>query len=171
MRSLKSVSVVGLIVLTPVVFEAVKAASGAGLRVSGQAERPAATTSRDSKPLPVGRRKQLLVDDHVIAKKQNVTRKLGTVTKANGGKPIITDGVFYGSVLHNEGRFRMWYRKHGGGGYNYAESSDGLNFKRGPDIQGINFAGDFTMSVSLDQHETDPSHRFKAAYDLSLIHI
>ncbi|HAA61692.1 MAG TPA: hypothetical protein DCE39_12260 [Planctomycetaceae bacterium] len=160
MRSLSSISVVGLIVLTPMGFESVKAASG-----SGPAERRAATTSRNSKPVPVGRRKQLLVDDFVIAKKQNVTRKLGTVTKANGGKPIITDGVFYGSVLHNQGRFRMWYRKRGGGGYNYAESADGLNFKRGPDIKGINFAGDYTMSVSLDQHETDPAHRFKAAYD------
>ncbi|MBO51964.1 MAG: hypothetical protein CMJ69_14445, partial [Planctomycetaceae bacterium] len=144
MRSLSSISVVGLVVLTSMGFESVKAAGGAG-----QAERRAATTSQNSRPVPVGRRKQLLVDDFVIAKKRNVTRKLGTVTKANGGKPIITDGVFYGSVLHNEGRFRMWYRKHGGGGYNYAESSDGLNFKRGPDIKGINFAGDFTMSVSL----------------------
>ena len=119
----------------------------------------------DAELVSIENSKQLLVDDHVISEKQNVVRGLGQVIKANGGKPIVTDGRFYGSVLYDQQRFKMWYRRHGGGGYYYAESTDGLRFERKADVEGINFAGDFTFSVSLDMHETDPAHRFKAAYD------
>ena len=143
----------------------VKAGNGLGFGATVRAQPATRTARRDADLVSVGYRKQLLVDDYVIANKQNVARKLGTVTKANGGKPIVTDGCFYGTVLYNEGRFKMWYRKHGGGGYHYAESPDGLRFKRVADVEGINFAGDFTMTVCIDSNETDPAHRFKAAYD------
>ena len=113
----------------------------------------------------VGLRKQLFVDDYVVAEHSGVVRALGKATKANDGRPIVTDGRFYGTVLYDRDRFKMWYRKHGGGGYNYAESSDGLHFKLIAEVAGINFAGDFTMTASIDPHETDPEHRFKAAYD------
>ena len=42
-----------------------------------------------AKPLAIGLRKQLLVDDLVLAERANVTRELGQVTKANDGKPLI----------------------------------------------------------------------------------
>src|SRR5687768_2047230 len=104
----------------------------------------------------VGVRKQLLVDDRVIAEKTGVTRELGRPTKANGGKPIFTDGWFYGTVLHDEGKFKLWFRKPGTNGFGYAESKDGLAFEKKADLKGINFAGDYTLAVELDPNETDP---------------
>ncbi|MCZ6796062.1 MAG: hypothetical protein O7J95_20835 [Planctomycetota bacterium] len=117
------------------------------------------------KPIDVGLEKQLLVDDHVLAGRSGVRRELGRVTKAAGGRPIFTDGWFYGTVLHDENRFKMWYRKTGRQGYGYAESRDGLRFERKADVQGIPFAGDVNLAVELDPHETDPAHRFKAGFD------
>ncbi|MDP6722564.1 MAG: hypothetical protein QGF59_28130, partial [Pirellulaceae bacterium] len=120
---------------------------------------------RDLGPLTFGFRKQLFVDDFVVAETQSVTRVLGQVTKANDGKPIFTDGRFYGTVLHDEGKFKLWFRKPGTSGFGYAESSDGLTFKNRADVQGINFAGDYTLAVEIDPAETDPQRRFKAGYD------
>ena len=136
---------------------AVFAGSGSGL--------PTGHARGSEQPVNVGLRKQLFVDDYVVAEKSGVTRRLGRVTKANGGKPIFTDGRFYGSVLYDQGKFKMWYRGHQGGGYGYAESSDGLHFEKTAEVTGINFAGDYTMSVMIDPRETDAEHRYKAAYD------
>jgi len=124
-----------------------------------------AESPTNTKPLRIGLRKQLLVDDFVIDNMQNLTRELGRVTKANGGKPIFTEGWFYGTVLHDAGRFKMWYRLPGSKGYGCAESKDGIRFRKTAKISGINFAGDYTLSVTIDPHETDSKHRYKAAYD------
>jgi len=113
----------------------------------------------------VGQRTQLLVDDHVIVSREGLTRRLGQVTKANGGKPIFREGIFYGTVLYDQGRFKMWWRKRGKVGYGYSESRDGIRFTKRMDVSGINFAGDFTLTVMIDPHETDPAHRYKASYD------
>ena len=74
----------------------------------------------------VGLRKQLLVDDWMVAEKHGLVRELGTVTKQNAGKPIF-EGYFYGTVLHDEGKFKMWHR---GNPYGYAESLDGIHFNK-----------------------------------------
>ncbi len=124
-----------------------------------------AAPKESSQGVPVGLRKQLFVDDYVVSEKQNLVRELGKVTKANEGRPIFTEGRFYGSVLHDRGRFKMWYRHHEGGNYGYAESSDGIHFQRITDLTGVPFSGDFNMSVIIDPHETDPAHRFKAGFD------
>ena len=117
-------------------------------------------------PVDIGQRKQLLVDDYVIARMENITRQLGRVTKENEGQPIFTEGWFYGTVLQDEGIFKMWYRteKPGGYEYKYAESKDGLNFSTISGLTGIH-SKSHTLTVSLDSHETDSAHRFKAAYD------
>ncbi len=118
-----------------------------------------------NRPLQIGVRKQLFVDDHLIAEKINVTRELGQVTRANGGKPIFSDGWFYGSVLRDGGKFKMWYVNQGNNACGYAESSDGLRFDKIADVKGIPFAGDYTLAVIVDENETDPKHRYKAGYD------
>ena len=41
-----------------------------------------------AEPVSVGLRKQLLVDDWVVAEKSGVTRELGRGEKQNGGKPV-----------------------------------------------------------------------------------
>ena len=93
------------------------------------------TKSEDS--LRVGLRKQLFVDDRLIATMSNLTRELGQVTKANKGTPLLVADkpwekvslLRFGSVLLDGDRFRMWY------GMNdhflgYAESDDGLSWTK-----------------------------------------
>jgi hypothetical protein len=124
-----------------------------------------AVESASEKMVEVGLRNQLFVDDYVVESMENITRRLGCVEKANGGKPIFTDGWFYGTVLFDNGKFKMWWRKPERQGFGYAESTDGLKFRKVADVNGINFAGDYTLSVTIDSHENDPAHRYKAAYD------
>ena len=117
-----------------------------------------------AEPIDIGTHKQLFVDDFIVAKSSGVTRELGRVTKANAGKPIFTDGWFYGTVLRDDNLFKLWYRKPDEG-FGYAESTDGLGFKKKAAVTGINFAGDFTLAVEIDTHEKNAQHRYKAAYD------
>ena len=116
-------------------------------------------------PIAIGTNKQLLVDNFVVDRMTNVTRELGAVTKENDGEPIFSDGRFYGTVLYDQDRFRLWYREHGKTGYGLAESNDGIQFSKKAKLTGLNFAGDFTLSVEKDPHEKDPLHRYKGAYD------
>ncbi len=155
-RLFLSVSVAGLLVLCSVLGAS---ACNGGRAVAGTASPP-----NPDAFLKIGNRKQLLVDDYVVAERQSLTRELGTVQKANGGKPIFTGGRFYGTVLYDGGRFKMWYRRHDRG-FEYAESHDGLHFEKKASVTGINFAGDYTLAVIIDPHETDPAHRYKASYD------
>lgn len=101
----------------------------------------------------------------MLSEHSNVRRVLGKPVKLNNGKPIFTAGWLYGTVLRDEERFKLWFRKPGNQGYGYAESSDGLQFQIKSDVTGINFAGDYTLAVEIDSHEAEQGHRFKAAYD------
>ena len=90
------------------------------------------------KPLEIGSRKQLFVDDFVGAERAAVTRELGQVVKANGGKPVLVpdkpweDDAFGcpATVLHDGKKFRMWYRPWGEVSIAYAESKDGLRWEK-----------------------------------------
>ncbi len=135
-------------------------------------------------------RKQLFVDDYVVAQKTNVVRQQGRVTKANGGKPILvadkpweTDHFLIGSVFRDGDRFRMFYKA----GYAppaagdppgtphllvaTAQSIDGLNWTK-PELGIRDFNGSsrnnlierMGMTCFVDPHETDPAHKYKAAY-------
>lgn len=153
------------------------------------------------KPLAIGTRKQLLVDDYSVAHQVNVSRELGQVIKENGGKPVLrVDKPWedpygfgnYGSVLHDGGKFRMWYRPFSGG-VAYAESTDGLHWHKPKlgiydfDLPKLRRLGGFQMTSKLkqpysgkdnnllgylgdawccflDAHETDPAHKYKAAH-------
>ena len=110
--------------------------------------------------IELGLRKQLFVDDWAVAEKSNVVRELGQVTKQNGGEPIF-EGFFYGTVLHDEGKFKMWYR---GNPYGYAESIDGIHFKKISLLKGLDPAHHNTASFYIDPNETDPDHRYKICY-------
>ena len=133
-------------------------------------------------PIKVGFRKQLLVDDYLIARRTGLTRALGKATKLNDGKPVIvvdqpweTNVGFYGTVLHDSEKFQMWYRIHRHPwALGYAESVDGLNWRK-PNLglvwmngskqnNIINTEWGWTFTCFLDLHETDPAHRYKACY-------
>jgi len=102
---------------------------------------------------PIGLRKQLLVDDYVIAEKHNITRelghpkKLGVVMKPSvptdfdpvkqfpNGLPETGGYAEFGrrlAVVWNENRqiFQMLYRASGEGATAYAESRDGINWTK-----------------------------------------
>ena len=152
------------------------------------------------KPVQVGLRKQLLVDDFLVAQSKNVTRRLGTAVKANGGKPLaftrVADGgrkvgvdvwPLFASVYFDARRqkFRMWHRisfndrsrrkarkltadEIGvGAGYHrgYSESGDGLHFTLVSLLKGLTTGGDTNLVVTIDDHETDPAHKYKIAFD------
>jgi len=112
-----------------------------------------------------GPQKQLLVDKHMIDRTQHVQRVLGRVHKANNGRPIFRNGFFYGTVLHADQRFKMWFRRFDGAGYGYAESVDGLHFTKKADLVGLNFAGDINLAVELNRPDSQPSRRFLGGYD------
>jgi hypothetical protein len=119
----------------------------------------------DATPVPVGIQKQLLVDDYVVAETRNVERVLGRVEKVNDGEPIFKDGWFYGTVLHDQDRFKLWFRKFNSGGYGYAESMDGINFSKKANLTGINFAGDINLAIELNRPDAEASHRYLGGYD------
>ncbi len=82
-------------------------------------------------PIVVDSTKQLFLDDHLIARMDNITRTIHAVTKSEHN-PILWPteawegkvAIVYGSVLRDGDRYRMWY--HGGSGVSYAESEDGI---------------------------------------------
>jgi len=82
------------------------------------------------------------------------------VEKQNGGKPVF-EGYFYSTVLHDEGKFKLWYR---GNPYGYAESADGLHFDKISLLKGLDPAHHNTASFYIDPNETDPAHRYKICY-------
>jgi len=138
----------------------------------------------DAAVVEVGHRKQLLVDDYVIAKTSNVKRELGRVTKLNGGKPLLVRDrpweqtcSFYGTALHDGQKFQMWYRTGGESGpLGYAESTDGRQWVK-PNLGLVEFKGSkrnnlvddklglaYAFSCFIDPHETDPAHKYKCCW-------
>lgn len=133
----------------------------------------------DSDLAPVGLRKQLFLDDYVVAETAHVTRELGQVTKAHGGRPVLVadkpweqaDVFRLGSVMRDGDRFRMWYQLNDDL-FGYAESPDGLRWTK-PNLKLREYEGsevnnllldNLGVNCFLDLHETDPMHRYKSAY-------
>jgi len=109
----------------------------------------------------VGLRKQLLVDDHVLDCKEGLRRVLGQAAKANEGRPIMVADKpwesgrwglygFYGTVLHDGEKFRMWYNPWRFA-VAYAESTDGLHWQK-PSL------GLYDFSVERANRETQFDH-------------
>ncbi len=128
-------------------------------------------------PVAVGTRKQLLVDDFLISHRDNITRELQRAAKANGAQPVLVHDkpwedpnyIQVKSVFREDNRFRMWYwgREWATA---YAESEDGFLWRK-PSLGIHEFRGskdnnltDLCESCYLDPHDTDPAHKYKAAY-------
>jgi len=139
--------------------------------------------------VPVSLQKQLLVDDHVVSEKRNVTRELGKVKKIGvvlrpslntdfhpswkkpDGSRVALDFGYYLSVLRNEERkvFQMWYMAYRSSGVGYAESKDGVNWTQPPvGKDGKNNIVHLSQGFSCT---VDPSlpwghpEKYKAAFD------
>ncbi len=116
-------------------------------------------------PLTIGTDPQLFADDYLIDSSRHLRRVAHQATKANDGNPIFRDGRLYGTVLYDDGKFKMWWRHQDQSGYSYAESVDGLDFETKAELSGINFAGDYTLAVEIDENAPDKNARFIAGYD------
>lgn len=89
------------------------------------------TTNVVAAPITVGAKKQLFLDDYLIASQNNLTRRIHPARKFSGN-PVLWPSeswepayaVTWGSVFRDEGKYRMWYRTPVG--VSYAESDDGI---------------------------------------------
>ena len=136
-------------------FRSIKADVGEGIDGLAEAipifeKQTAKQRVETTAPLEIGFKKQLFVDDYIVAEKRNVTRELGRITRENRGKPVMVADKpwehanrigFYMTVLRDEkhDRFKMWYlAQHGGW-----QDSNGFNTEIGPagvDISGVGYA-------------------------------
>ena len=135
-------------------------------------------------------RRYLFVDDGLIAKLDGVRRVVHPVQKAEGNpliRPDIAQGervaFLYGSVLYEDGTFRMWYESSRGAESSgqsascvaYATSKDGYHWER-PELGLIDWFGSkennvvyttgykgnaYDASVIRDDDDPDPTRRYK----------
>lgn len=153
-----------------------------------------AVASASEGPLEIGTRTQLLVDDLIVADSRNLERVLHQAVKANDSQPVRfwqrdarenrvpLQASIYASPMYDaeRGVFRMWSRVYPGltepralpgtevhkhMRYGYSESADGIDFDFVGELQGLHSLGDYNSVVTLDEHETDPAHRYKIGYD------
>ena len=88
-----------------------------------------------AEPITLDARRQLFLDDFLIASMKGARRMIEPARK-HPANPVLwptedwedTMATVYGSVLRDGGRFRMWY--HSRIGVGYAESDDGLKWER-----------------------------------------
>jgi len=113
-------------------------------------------------PITVGTAKQLFLDDHLIAAQQNVSRHIHPARK-HPANPVLEPtepwerdtAILYGSVIQDGDRRRMWY--YAGGNVGYAESADGLQWRK-PPLGVIAHQGrDTNLVVRRDESDGSPS--------------
>jgi hypothetical protein len=96
----------------------------------------AAASAADA-PLQLDARRQLFLDDHIIASLTRVRRTVESARKFPGN-PVLWPAesweppmaTVYGSVIRDGDKFKMWYKS--GMGVAYAESSDGIVWIKPP---------------------------------------
>jgi len=134
----------------------------------------------------------LAIDDYALPLRQNLSLHLSrptirpvpvlTPSRDNPGAPDHLSAQFFGTVLLDHGRFRLWYYpdSHGDapgtlqlGPICYAESDDGLEWTK-PDLGQVKFRGSrhnnalalpdhVTQGITLirDDDDPDPNRRYK----------
>jgi hypothetical protein len=141
-------------------------------------------------PIVLDSRRQLFFDDYLIASTARVKRTTMQAEKFPGN-PVLwptetwepPKAVIYGSILRDEGKFKMWYLS--GPGVGYAESNDGVQWNK-PRFDLTQIGGErsnllFKMKdvmegpeafpyfheifgVHRDDREPDPTRRFKMGF-------
>jgi hypothetical protein len=141
-------------------------------------------------PIEVGQKKQLFLDDHLIASATNISRTIHQAEKSKDN-PVIRQtehwedpfNILYGSVIRDGQKYKAWYKS--GPGVSYAESDDGLHWIKPPlDLVAVNGAKTNILfrktselkgseelpyyhelfGVHKDEREPDPSRRYKMGY-------
>lgn len=143
-----------------------------------------------SVPIEVGQKKQLFLDDYLVASSTNVVRKIHAAEKSRSN-PVIRQtepwedpfNILYGSVIRDGQTYKAWYKS--GPGVSYAESDDGIQWVKPPlDLVQINGAKTNILfrkiselkgsealpyyhelfGVHKDERDPDPSRRYKMGY-------
>jgi hypothetical protein len=132
--------------------------------------------------LDVSERENLFIDDYLIEQKVKIECTLHQPRKYVGNpimRPIARwEGLsvnVFGTVLKDEGLYKMWYQGYGGTPYTgcYAVSSDGVFWRRTAlgliEYEGSKDNNIFLMDISpvnvmKDDRETDPERRYKAVF-------
>jgi len=144
--------------------------------------------------ITLSHQKQLFLDDYLIRSRTNIKRRIHPAQKYDGNPVLWASepwepklGVLYGSVIQDEGKYKMWYKS--GMGVGYAESSDGIRWVK-PRLDLVKVDGQKTnllflkrekfkgpeafptfwelFGVHKDEKDTDPSRRYKMGF-LSII--
>lgn len=132
----------------------------------------AASGRAADRPIPIGDRRQLFIDDRFIASASGVSRTVNPPVKA-GPIPLSTPVTGYvNGIVEHEGRYLMYYRSEGG--YAVATSADGITWDC-PNIGGrdataraagsVVFPGCEEGGVFLDPKDTE-GFPFKAIFGI-----
>lgn len=146
--------------------------------------------SPGSQPIDVGPRKQLFLDDYLVASTTNIVRRIHPAEKSKSN-PVIRQtepwedpfNILYGSVIRDGQKYKMWYKS--GPGVSYADSDDGIHWVKPPlDLMPIGGAKTNILfrktselkgsdelpyyhelfGVHKDEREPDPARRYKMGY-------
>lgn len=98
-------------------------------------------------PIVVDEKRQLFLDDYLVASSKNVRRMIHPARK-HFGNPVLQPGFIYGSVIVDGGKYRMWYQAQSGLAHvAYAESRDGIAWEK-PDLGLVEIDGKPTNLVA-----------------------
>ena len=140
--------------------------------------------------IEVGAKKQLFLDDYLIASSTNIVRTIHPAEKSKSN-PVIRStepweeqlNVIYGSVIRDGQQYRMWYKN--GLGVSVASSDDGVHWVK-PQLDFVKVNGAKTnilfrrsdethgsenlpyyqelFGVFKDDRESDPARRYKMGF-------
>jgi hypothetical protein len=160
------------------------------IRIVGSALIAFLSTTAVDAAIVLDSRKQLFLDDYLIASMTRVKRTIEQAQKFPGNPALWPmesweppKAVIYGSVIREGAKFKMWYLS--GAGVGYAESDDGIRwnkprfdltlvngersnilFTRKSDTEGPDAFPYFheLFGVHRDDREPDPTRRFKMGF-------
>ena len=139
----------------------------------------------------VGHTVLFAVDDYLLPFKRNLcyyltkpevhTEPVLAPSDDNPNAPDHSVAHFYGTVLHDNNKFKMWYsgksEADGNGLVCYAESQNGIFWTK-PDLNQVEFKGTrknnivnlpgqeiYGVSVIKDENDLDPGRRYKMIYE------
>jgi len=144
--------------------------------------------------ITLSHQKQLFLDDYIIKSRTSIKRVINPAQKYEGNPVLWASepwepelNVLYGSIIQDEGKYKMWYKS--GMGVGYAESSDGIEWIK-PRLDLVRIDGQKTnllflkrekfkgpeilptfwepFGVYKDEQDPDPSRRYKMGF-LSII--
>ncbi|HUS71547.1 MAG TPA: hypothetical protein VMY06_00665 [Sedimentisphaerales bacterium] len=144
--------------------------------------------------ITLSHQKQLFLDDYLVKSRTNIKRRIHPAQKYDGNPVLWASeswepklGVLYGSVIQDDGKYKVWYKA--GMGVGYAESRDGIKWVK-PRLDLVKNDGQKTnllflkrekfkgpeayptfwelFGVHKDEKDPDPSRRYKMGF-LSII--